>query len=253
LNQLLMKTLLDEFGFEHDIAANGKIAIGKLLEKPYDLILMDLQMPEMNGFEATDYIRNVLNSKIPIIALTADVTTTDLKKCRAVGMNDYISKPVDEILLHNKIIDLFKNPFQLSQFDNTMKNSDIQEVTNKPKCHDLSYLKARTKTNLSLIIEMIEIYLVQTPPLLVQMKKNLTGKDWASLAAAVHKIIPSFSIMGIHKDFEIMAQNIQTFANKKQHLDEIRGLVLQVENVCYQACDELKDELIDLKKALDDK
>ncbi len=253
LNQLLMKTLLDEFGFEHDIAANGKIAIGKLLEKPYDLILMDLQMPEMNGFEATDYIRNVLNSKIPIIALTADVTTTDLKKCRAVGMNDYISKPVDEILLHNKIIDLFKNPFQLSQFDNTMKNSDIQEVTSKPKCHDLSYLKARTKTNLSLIIEMIEIYLVQTPPLLVQMKKNLTGKDWASLAAAVHKIIPSFSIMGIHKDFEIMAQNIQTFANKKQHLDEIRGLVLQVENVCYQACDELKDELIDLKKALDDK
>ncbi len=108
LNQLLMKILLEEFGFEHDIADNGKIAIEKLQNNPYDIILMDLQMPEMNGFEATEYIRNTMNSKIPIIALTADVTTVDLSKCKAVGMNDYISKPVDERLLYSKIIELLK-------------------------------------------------------------------------------------------------------------------------------------------------
>ena len=62
LNQLLMKTLLDDFGFERDIADNGKIAIEKLKKKSYDIILMDLQMPEMNGFEATEYIRNTMNS-----------------------------------------------------------------------------------------------------------------------------------------------------------------------------------------------
>ena len=104
LNQLLMKTLLDDFGFECDIAGNGKIAIEKLQNKSYDIILMDLQMPEMNGFEATEYIRNKMNSQIPIIALTADVTTVDLQKCKAVGMNDYISKPVDEKLLYSKIV-----------------------------------------------------------------------------------------------------------------------------------------------------
>ena len=108
LNQLLMKILLEEFGFKHDIADNGKIAIEKLQNNPYDIILMDLQMPEMNGFEATEYIRNTMNSKIPIIALTADVTTVDLSKCKAVGMNDYISKPVDERLLYSKIIELLK-------------------------------------------------------------------------------------------------------------------------------------------------
>ena len=80
LNQLLMKTLLDDYGFDRDIAANGKIAIEKLQSKSFDIILMDLQMPEMNGFEATEYIRTKLNSKIPIIALTADVTTVDLAK-----------------------------------------------------------------------------------------------------------------------------------------------------------------------------
>ena len=108
LNQLLMKALLDDFGFERDIAANGRLAIDKLQLKHYDIILMDLQMPEMNGFEATEYIRNVLKSDIPIIALTADVTTVDLAKCRAVGMNDYVAKPVDEKLLYSKIISLVK-------------------------------------------------------------------------------------------------------------------------------------------------
>jgi len=109
LNQLLMRTILDDFKFNYDIADNGKIAIEKMKTETYDLILMDLQMPEMNGFEATDYIRNTMKSKIPIIALTADVTTVDLEKCKAVGMNDYVSKPLDERILHTKIIELLKH------------------------------------------------------------------------------------------------------------------------------------------------
>ncbi|MFV8466785.1 CheR family methyltransferase [Flavobacterium sp. LB1P62] len=108
LNQLLMKTILDDFGFQRDIAENGKIAIEMLQTKSYDIILMDLQMPVMNGFEATKYIRNTLNLDIPIIALTADVTTVDLEKCKAVEMNDYIAKPIDEKLLLSKIIELTK-------------------------------------------------------------------------------------------------------------------------------------------------
>jgi CheY-like chemotaxis protein len=62
-------------------------------------------MPEMNGFEATEHIRKTMNSTIPIIALTADVTV-DVEKCIAAGMNDYISKPLDEKVLYTKIIDL---------------------------------------------------------------------------------------------------------------------------------------------------
>ncbi|WP_232758759.1 response regulator [Flavobacterium sp. ALD4] len=83
LNQLLLKIILLDFGFEIEIAENGKIAINLLQknENEYDIILMDCQMPVMNGFETTSYIRNVLNSKIPIIALTADVTTSDVEKC----------------------------------------------------------------------------------------------------------------------------------------------------------------------------
>jgi PAS domain S-box-containing protein len=110
MNQLLMKILLDDFGFERDIAENGKVAIEKLQNKSYDIILMDLQMPEMNGFEATDHIRNKMHSKIPIIALTADVTADDLSHCKAIGMNDHIAKPLDEKLLYNKIVGLVLKP-----------------------------------------------------------------------------------------------------------------------------------------------
>ena len=74
----------------------------------YDIILMDLQMPEMNGFETTEYIRKTMKSQIPIIALTADVTTVDVAKCQEFGMDDYISKPIDENLLYSKIVELIK-------------------------------------------------------------------------------------------------------------------------------------------------
>ena len=108
LNQLLIKMVLIDFGFQFDIAGNGKIAIEKLQQNNYDIILMDLQMPEMNGFEATKYIRTKMNSQIPIIALTADVTSLDVEKSKTIGMNDYLSKPIDEKLLYDKIIKYLK-------------------------------------------------------------------------------------------------------------------------------------------------
>ena len=110
LNQLLIKIILLDFGFEMDIAGNGKIAIEYLKKNSYDIILMDLQMPVMDGFEATAFIRSKMKSKIPIIALTADVTTMDVEKSLSVGMNDYIPKPIDEKLLYSKIIKYIKKP-----------------------------------------------------------------------------------------------------------------------------------------------
>lgn len=108
LNQLLIKTILNDFGFEYDIAGNGKIAVEKMQTSTYDIVLMDLHMPEMNGFDATEYIRKTLKSQVPIIALTADVTTVDVSKCQAFGMNDYISKPINEKLLYSKIVESVK-------------------------------------------------------------------------------------------------------------------------------------------------
>lgn len=239
LNQLLMKTLLDDFGFDRDIADNGKIAVEKLKTKAYDIILMDLQMPEMNGFEATAYIRNEMHSDIPIIALTADVTTVDLAKCKAVGMNDYIAKPVDERILYSKIIGLIK---KTAVIENSGKEAKIVGEVKLIRCTDLGYLNIRTKSNPALMMEMISLYLEQTPQLINAMKKSLEEKDWTSLHSAVHKMIPSFAIMGINTDFENMARKIQEYAGTMQQSDVIQDMVLQLGNICNQACQELKEE-----------
>lgn len=242
LNQLLMKTILDDFGFERDIAANGKIAIEKLHSKSYDIILMDLQMPEMNGFETTEYIRQTLHSKIPIIALTADVTTADLVKCTAVGMNDYLSKPVDERILYAKIISLVKKSGTTK-----LHSSFVNKTIEKMKYTNLEYLMLRTKGNPNLIMEMIGLYLEQTPMLISAMKQSLADKDWHSLNAAVHKIIPSFSIMGMNSDYELIAKKVQESATNLQQLEEIHDLILQLENACVQACAELEVEFNAIK------
>ncbi|MCL4481934.1 MAG: ATP-binding protein, partial [Bacteroidetes bacterium] len=244
LNQLLMRTLLDEFGFGCEVASNGKIAIEKLQSNSFDIILMDLQMPEMNGFEATEYIRNTLHSTIPIIALTADVTTADLAKCRSVGMNDYIAKPVDEKVLYHKIIGSVKKPFIVDE-EKEKGDSTTQII----KYTDLDYLIKRTKSNPILMMEMISLYLEQTPPLISAMKQSWKEKDWNSLYAAVHKIIPSFAIMGISSDFEEMARKIQDFAKNQQQTESISDMVLEVENVCVHACEELEVEFNAIKNA----
>lgn len=239
LNQLLMRTLLDDFGFGCEIAANGKIAVDKLKKGNYDIILMDLQMPVMNGFEATEYIRNEMKSSIPIIALTADVTTVDLKKCKSVGMDDYISKPVNETILYSKIVKILEKVNQ--------KKSKEMELA-KPRCIDMEFLMQRTKSNPKLMSEMIALYLEQTPVLISTMKQSFNDKDWDTLQATVHKMIPSFSIVGINQDFENMAKKVQEFASKQNEENDILEMVLQLENICSQACRELEEELLILKK-----
>lgn len=242
LNQLLMKTLLDDFGFERDIAANGKIAIEKLKTNEYDVILMDLQMPEMNGFEATEYIRNTLKLTLPIIALTADVTTADLEKCTKVGMNDYLAKPVDDRALYRKIVQHIKKSVPIIHaVIRPIKEADSVTYVN------LTYLNTRTKSNPVLMMEMISLYLEQTPLLILTMKQSLKDKNWSALHSAVHKMIPSFSIMGMNKDYVQLAQKIQIYAQAQEQSGNIHDMVDILEAVCSQSCTELIEELKRLK------
>ncbi|MEP7108527.1 MAG: ATP-binding protein, partial [Ferruginibacter sp.] len=246
LNQLLMKTVLVDFGFQLDIVDNGKMAIEKLAfgaQNPgdsYDIVLMDLQMPEMNGFEAAAYIRNELHLDIPIIALSADVTQDDLEKSKTIGMNDYISKPVDEKLLFNKIINLLKTTIYPDEI-NILEKGKSANISNK--CTDLAFLKLRTRSDTALMIEMIHIYLDQTPSLISAMKKSMDSEDWSLLRAAAHKIFPSFAIMGIDKKFQNMTKSIQEYNGNPEQLKDIQEMVFNIEAICKQACKELEEDL----------
>ncbi len=237
-NQLLVKTLLDEFEFASDIAANGKLAIEKLEKNTYDIILMDLQMPEMDGFQAADYIRNILKLKIPIIALTADVTTVDIKKCKAVGMDDYISKPIDEQILYSKIVSLIKK-------SNAVKGDNVVEKIQKQESVyiNFDFLNKITNSNPKLIDELMTVFFKQTLTLVKIIEDSLISKDWKKLKAAVHKMVPSLGVIGTNTDMEKIAKRIQDEAHTLEFSEEIQNLAKQLTEVCKQICVKLESEL----------
>ena len=243
LNQLLMETLLDDFGFKFTIVANGKLAIEELLKNDYDIVLMDLHMPVMNGFQATNHIRNSMKSRIPIIAITADVTTVDLKQCQEVGMNDYISKPINEQLLYNKIISVLKKQAEMRD----QEKIGSLEIDNL-KCVNLDYLKKITKSNPKLMSDMIRVYLKQTPIIIETIIKSLREKDWQTLKSAIHKLLPSFSIMGMDEEVELMAKRVQENAHTLEITDEVHHLTLELIKICHQSFAELEIELNNLIK-----
>jgi CheY-like chemotaxis protein len=99
INQEILMGILEDSGLDIDIACNGKEAIQRCREKRYALILMDIEMPIMNGYEATKIIREN-NLDIPIIALTANTSVEDRCKTKAIGMNEHLSKPIEPKLLY---------------------------------------------------------------------------------------------------------------------------------------------------------
>jgi PAS domain S-box-containing protein len=143
LNRMLVTTLLEQQGATVNIAENGKQGIEKLQQGIYDLVLMDVSMPEMNGIEATRYIRQQLGSDVPVIAMTANVISGDAEECIRAGMNDYIPKPFGESELFMKIcaqlgIDMQYTAPQHEQGTVEKKPVQPQQLYNKSKLTGIS-------------------------------------------------------------------------------------------------------------------
>jgi len=174
INVKVIKKLFEGTGILLEAVEDGKVCIEKLKQKSFDVILMDLYMPEMDGYEATRYIRNTLNLKVPIIAFSANICETDRKKSLEVGMNEYITKPF-------KIEELLRTIYR---FSHSINWKTLWEYTG----NDGDFEK-----------EMIEMFLIEMPKYLKDLEIVIEKEEFCAIKGAAHKIKSPLGIFGLEE------------------------------------------------------
>lgn len=228
INQLFIIALLKKHQFHVDLAKNGKEAIAKLAEKQYHLILMDLHMPEMDGYETTRYIRqnfDTATNKIPIIALTAAAIKGEKEKCLQIGMNDYISKPFKPDVFFEKIIHL-------------LTGMDLKTDT----VADLSYLITISEGNNILIKDLIEIFKSQVPEYISEFRQYLETRNWKALGSTAHRAKSSMAMMGI-RILETKLKELEILAKSEEQTETYPEYISLFEEIAAKAVVELDAKL----------
>lgn len=232
INRLYASSILKSWGCICEQAENGFVAVEKVKNHDFDIALMDIQMPVLDGFEATRQIRALVpaKSKIPIIALTANATQKDVEKCLEEGMNDCISKPFTPE-------DLYKT---LTKFIPTdLDKRSAPSTTLSGKTVDLSYLKEVSNNNQTFIQEMVETFLSTIPKSIEEIQSSTKSKNYEALAKAVHKIKPSLTLIGL-SNLKDQAAEIESKARQKKDIIKLETAVTDFCKSLLHSMEELK-------------
>ena len=238
INRLYAKSILQQWKCQVDIAENGLVALEKIKYNTYDVVLMDVQMPVMDGYETTRAIR-AMDSHMryaPIVALTANATRPDIEKCLSSGMNDYLPKPFTPDDLYRKI-------FSDLQVKNQRNGIPAKQQPEGSASFDLAYLRAVSDNNQEFLQEMIQTFVDSIPPVLKEMEACLSVKNWKKLCRLAHQIKPSFSLMGMDA-LRKTVFHIEENADKKSNLPELMITTNIFIRDCSKIVDDLKKEII---------
>jgi len=250
VNQLVTKDLLQSVGVEVMSVNNGVEAIRSLESAEFDVVLMDIQMPVMDGYQAMKHMRTEMegnNRTVPILALTAHATEGEMEKCTAGGANDYLSKPFNPQDLFTKIAELTgKSAIAPGSFNRKGLNT-----RNEDKIVDIDALRDFTGGKVSLMIHTINILISQLPKNLKIMQEAVTNKDWDRLRSLAHKTKPNMLLFGAKTQKELL-QHIERNAKERTDLDGIPKLVDKIADYMPQILEELEESLESLDLELSD-
>lgn len=202
VNQLLLKHTLTTFGILVDIAADGQEAIQAIEGKQYDLILLDIQMPVMDGYTTMNSIRSGGSPKSPVVAMTAYAMPGERKKCLQAGMDDYLAKPVD-----------FKQLVNILEVYLKHKQTEVKAMSALIRNND--FLLQLAGGDRSMTVRILEEIKQEIPNTVLKLKKLKEHKDNSGLSAICHHMVSTFSPLG--DDTSIMKQ-LQQLKNIKQHI-----------------------------------
>jgi PAS domain S-box-containing protein len=235
INRLYAKTILKNWNCFTETAENGLVAIEKLKGNNFDVVLMDVQMPVMDGYEATKAIRMMAPPlrDIPIVALTANATKADVEKCLAAGMNDYLPKPFTPDDLYRKLF----NELKIKPANPTGKKAVVVQSTPK-SYYNLNYLKEVSGNNQDFIHEMVNTFITTLPQTLEELADAIAVSDWGKVSRLAHQIKPSFTLMGLDS-LRTKVVQIEDSAKMRTKLDLMPDLVDDFVRHCNYAIEEL--------------
>ncbi|MGX5683507.1 response regulator [Chryseobacterium cucumeris] len=234
LNQLVAEKSLHHFKCSVTKAENGKIAIEILKRKEFDIILMDLQMPEMDGIEATKIVRKELGIKTPVIALTANAFKTEIDHCINAGMNDYITKPFNEENLLNIIYKYVKIHEKTAE---TVSDTDEKSLYNLKKIQTLS------RGDKEFIQKMISLFIMQTETIIPLVEKAFEEKNYTEIAKLMDKIRPGIQSVGIVSIEDIVKQLELLAKEQNKEFPELYSLFEKIKKTLEIVVTQLKDEI----------
>jgi signal transduction histidine kinase/DNA-binding NarL/FixJ family response regulator len=244
LNQKLAMTYLSGFGLNVDVANNGLVALEKLKEKKYDLVLMDIQMPLLDGYSTAQKIRNELKLSLPVIAMTAHIMPGEKEKCLGFGMNDYISKPFKEVDLHSIVSKYLE---EIIDPGTTVKGKVTQLTSSNgfKSTVDLRTLKEMSRGSNQFIREMIDLYLENTPGDLETIDQAIKTADYPTIRAISHRMKTSLGFMGLQHLLEPLS-SMEDLSENNNDLEKIATLFQKVKGDCELAELEFREVLINL-------
>ncbi len=243
-NRMVAEDTLHEIipGVTVDIAVNGQEAVDKVQQQHYDLLLMDIQMPVMDGLTATKYIRGQLPAPardVKIIAMTANVLQEDVQRYLKAGMNAYVSKPfhTEELLL--KMAAVLEGQEAKQEIPATAQIGDIALPPLPEKVTDMQFLRQFTQNNPAKMNKYIGMFLENGPRLVANVEQALEKKDYPTVKIAAHSLKPQLSYMGVKEEVSHIFLIEQT-AGEQAHFERLPKLVENLKRICDKAFDELK-------------
>ncbi len=221
INQYLVVDTLESINsnVKIDIANNGKEAIEKLSENKYDIVLMDIQMPVMNGYQATEYIRHKMKAPerdIPIIGLSAHALKKEAEKCLALGMNSYLTKPFKPEVVMSEISRLLKKNIKTRLRDSHSERNKIKGQ--KMSILKLDTLKEMYENDMENIKTILKLYQEQIPKQLNSLEEHLKKEDWELIELVSHSIKGTLAYLG-NEEIRQLALNIETNAKTEQRIE----------------------------------
>lgn len=247
VNVFLAKSILEGWNFKVDVAMNGLEATELVEKNPYDIVLMDIQMPELSGLEATHYIRTNPDKAIanlPVIALTANALKGDAEKYLNAGMNDYVSKPFDEELLYLKMEALLhhKKVINIKDQHIEMEKPAPEAEQDQEQLYNLSLLYKMSRGNDAFVNRTKQLFIESVPPTVTELRVKYNEADWAGVSSAAHKLKSTIDTMRIDKLKDIIRQ-IESDAKKNVNIDLIDANISYLTEVMDQVIAKLKTEL----------